>query len=62
MFTHPILGTVTLPIARSASGARYANEDESLVFWEHQEEVTITKNNQQIFQGKFVKKSKINYN
>lgn len=27
-------GVVTLPVARSASGARYAND--TLVFWEHQ--------------------------
>ncbi len=41
----------TLPIAISGSGARYANEDESLVFWEHQNEITITKNGVDVFKG-----------
>lgn len=50
-FTHPTSGTFTLPIAVSASGARYTNADESIVFWEHQGEVTITKNNEEIFRG-----------
>lgn len=50
-FTHPTSGTFTLPVAVSASGARYANADESIVFWEHQGEVTITKNNEEIFRG-----------
>lgn len=51
-FTQADLGTVTLPHAVSASGARYANEDESIVFWEHQDEVTITKNGKEVFRGK----------
>lgn len=50
-FTHPDVGTVTLPQAVSASGARYANEDESIVFWEHQDEATITKDGAEIFRG-----------
>ena len=50
-FTYPSLGTVTLPIAISGSGARYANEDESLVFWEHQDELTIIQNGIEIFRG-----------
>ncbi len=50
-FNHEALGTVTLNSAVSASGARYANEDESIVFWEHQGIVTITQNDVQIFEG-----------
>lgn len=44
--------TTTLPHAISASGARYANSDESIVFWEHQGEATITKSGTEIFKGK----------
>src|SRR5262245_14901229 len=43
-FTEASIGTITLPQALSASGARYANKDESIVFWEHQGELTITNN------------------
>lgn len=50
-FSHPETGEVTLPRVVSASGARYANEDESLVFWEHQGELTITKDGEMVFQG-----------
>lgn len=50
-FSLPDLGTVTLPQAMSASGARYANTDESLVFWEHQGELRITQNDKDIFVG-----------
>lgn len=50
-FTLKTLGTVTLPRAVSASGARYANEDESIVFWEHQGVATITKNGTVVFRG-----------
>lgn len=50
-FTHSAVGTVTLPSAVSASGARYANEDESIVFWEHQDEATITKDGEDVFKG-----------
>ncbi len=42
---------VTLPQAISASGARYANEDESLVFWNKGEDVTIYENDTIIFEG-----------
>lgn len=50
-FTHVSVGTVTLPSAVSASGARYTNEDESIVFWEHQNEATITKDGEDVFKG-----------
>lgn len=50
-FSHPSVGTVTLPQAIAASGTRYANSDESLVFWEHQGEVTITHEGEVIFTG-----------
>lgn len=50
-FSHPSLGAVTLPRALSGSGARYANGDETLVFWEHQGELTITKDDEVIFKG-----------
>lgn len=53
-FTHPSLGTVTLPQAISGSGARYANQDETIVFWEHQGEATITKNGAEVFKGLLV--------
>jgi membrane-bound inhibitor of C-type lysozyme len=53
-FTESTLGTVTLPQAMSGSGARYANADESIVFWEHQGEATITKDGTQVFQGTVV--------
>ncbi len=54
-FTEESLGTVTLPRAISASGARYANEDESIVFWEHQGELTITSGEEDVFVGVLVK-------
>lgn len=50
-FDLPQTGLVTLPIAISASGARYANPDESLVFWDKGGEVTVTKNGQVIYLG-----------
>jgi heat shock protein HslJ len=53
-FTELSLGTVTLPQAMSGSGARYANADGSIVFWEHQGEATITKDGTQVFQGAVV--------
>jgi len=49
--SHRAIGTVTLPLVRSASGARYANANESIIFWEHQGEATITKNGKEIFHG-----------
>jgi len=36
--------THRVSVARSGSGARYTNEDESVVFWEHQGEAMIEKN------------------
>lgn len=51
-FNFDDLGTTTLPIAMSGSGARFANSDESLVFWEHQGEATISKEGKEIFKGK----------
>lgn len=52
IFSHPSVGTdVVLPLAVSASGTRYANEDESIVFWEHQGEVTIIKDGVEVFKG-----------
>ncbi len=53
-FTHPTTGTLSLPLAVSGSGTRYANPDETTVFWEHQGEVTLTSNGKQIFVGKIV--------
>lgn len=50
-FTHPKMGTTTLPAAISASGARYANSNETIVFWEHQGELTITQNGVEVFRG-----------
>jgi|GEM_PF-1812642 len=35
----------------SASGARYANQDESVVFWEHQREAILEINGETIFEG-----------
>ena len=49
--TYNSLGTVTLPRAVSASGVRYANVDESIVFWEHQGEATISQGGKVVFQG-----------
>lgn len=53
-FTLAPLGPTTLAQAISGSGARYANADESLVFWEHQGQATITKNGQILFQGDLI--------
>lgn len=55
-FSHPQLGTdaITLVSAISASGARYANADESIVFWEHQSEGTIFVNDENVFKGALV--------
>lgn len=49
------MGPTTLPIAMSASGARYASEEEDIVFWEHQGVVTISQNGKDVFVGKLVK-------
>lgn len=53
-FYHEALGDVTLESAISGSGARYANADESLVLWEHQGEVTITKDGVDVFVGRII--------
>jgi membrane-bound inhibitor of C-type lysozyme len=50
-FFLPALGQLTLPRAVSASGARYANADESIVFWNKGNDLTITKNGAEIFSG-----------
>ncbi len=50
-FTYLTIDQITLPIAISASGARYANNDESIVFWEHQGEAVIINNGMEIFRG-----------
>ena len=51
-FSGTSLGAITLPRAMSGSGARYANDDESIVFWEHQGVLTVTQNDKTIFTGK----------
>lgn len=53
-FYHETLGDNTLERVISASGDRYANADESLVFWEHQGELTITKDGEEAFVGRIV--------
>lgn len=53
-FYHDSLGQITLERAISASGARFANADESIVFWEHQGEVTIIQDDETLFQGKII--------
>lgn len=50
-FTHSTTGNVTLPQAMSGSGARYATADESIVFWEHQGEGSLTINGLEVFKG-----------
>lgn len=54
-FTQKNLGTITLKQAISASGARYANSDESIIFWNKGDNVTISQNNQVIFEGSTTK-------
>jgi membrane-bound inhibitor of C-type lysozyme len=44
-------GEVTLPRAISASGARYANEDESIVFWNKGDEAMVQVNGDIVYQG-----------
>ena len=56
-FTYNSLGTVTLPRAVSASGARFANLDESIVFWEHQGEARISQGGKVVFEGKKLKRA-----
>jgi len=50
-FYYSALGTTTLPRAISASGARYANDDESIVFWNKGNQLTLFKDNTIIFTG-----------
>lgn len=50
-FTEESTGKVTLKRAVSGSGTRYTNEDESIVFWEHQGELTITRDGVEVFRG-----------
>lgn len=50
-FSEATLGTVTLPNVVAASGARYANEDESIVFWESEGELVILSEGEPLFQG-----------
>lgn len=40
-----------LQVARSGSGARYTNEGESIVFWEHQGEARIEKDGELVREG-----------
>lgn len=42
---------VDLNRVRSASGARYATDDESIVFWEHQGEATVWRDDEPIAEG-----------
>lgn len=53
------VGDVILASTISASGARYANEDETLVFWEHQGEATVTLNEEVIYTGTVVSSTEI---
>ncbi len=43
--------TATLPHAISADGARYANPDESFVFWNKGDGATITENGKETYSG-----------
>ncbi len=58
-FLHSSVGEITLPLAISASGARYANQDETIVLWEHQDNLTITKDGAVVFEGKKVNPNEI---
>jgi membrane-bound inhibitor of C-type lysozyme len=42
---------LSLPHAMSASGARYANDDESIVFWNKGETAFITENGKNTYDG-----------
>ena len=44
-------GEVTLPQTVSGSGARYANEDESIVFWNKGDEAMVEVNGETVYQG-----------
>ncbi len=51
VFTTKETGDLVLPLAISASGARYTNEDESVVFWNKGDAITITYKGEEIFSG-----------
>lgn len=57
MFNLEETGDAVLPQTISGSGARHANEDESIVFWNKGDEVTITKDGVEIFVGTVYDKS-----
>ncbi len=57
MFNIEGLGDTVLPQTISGSGARYANEDESIVFWNKGDDLTITQNGVDIFVGTVYDKS-----
>ncbi len=59
LFTAKGVGDLVLPQTISASGARYANEDESVVFWNKGDSITITKDGQEIFTGTVYDKSEV---
>ncbi len=50
-FSEDDLGTMTLPQVISASGARYANADESIVLWNKGNDVVIYQKGKAIFHG-----------
>jgi heat shock protein HslJ/membrane-bound inhibitor of C-type lysozyme len=50
-FTYGDWGAMSLPQTISASGARYANADESIVLWNKGNGVTLYKDGQIVFQG-----------
>lgn len=59
LFNTKNVGDLVLPQTISASGARYANDDESVVFWNKGDSVTITKDGQEIFNGTVYDKSDV---
>lgn len=50
-FSSEIVGNMTLPQALSGSGARYADANEKVVFWNKGNEVTIYQDNKIVFSG-----------
>lgn len=59
MFNIEGLGDTVLPQTISGSGARYANEDENVIFWNKGDSVTITKDGIDIFIGTVYDKSTV---
>ncbi len=51
IFISTKLGTMMLPQTISADGARYANEDESIVLWNKGDSIFITQNGTIVFSG-----------